>query len=856
LKQEPSGGLPQGATVGRYFVLRKLGEGAMGVVYAAFDPKLDRKIALKLMQPSSGEGRERVRQARLVREAQAMARVSHPNVVAVHDVGAHGDQVFIAMELVEGGTLAQWVEQRPRKLQEILKAFGEAGAGLAAAHAAGLVHRDFKPDNVLMGADGRVRVTDFGLARLEETTDESLRLNFGRVVGSLTQAGAIIGTPLFMSPEQARGNVPDARSDQYCFCASLHWAIFGVAPPGLDPSGSGWVTAPEAAAADPGRRPPALTLPHEPKLPANLRRALLRGLAWDAAERYPSMSELLAELSLDQRLITQRRMAIGVVALLAVVAAGLGVVQATRPSSAVCQGAERRLAGVWDQGVRDGVRRAFIEADPGGGERTAGLVVDSLDRYTRRWVATRTDACEATRIRGEESEGILSLRTICLDRRLHQVEVLGKLFRAADIKLVQKAVDAVLELPDLGACDAAVLSAAPAPPEDPEVRARIESVGQALDEARALYGAGRYKLALPLASSAAEEATALRYWPLTSEALFWKGWLLERTGDSQQAEAVLRQAVVAAQIARSDVDQVRALSKLVFVNGNSLGRFEESRFFADAAQVLLASLGNEELEFELRMQLGSVLGSKGKSQEAMAEYRRALEVADRAVGPDHPRKGMLLSNLAAVGSVTGRYDEALELLQQALGIFTRSRGPNHPSIAYVHYNVADVYRLKGDYRRSLQSIQECLRIREATLGPDHPEVANALDRLAQVLLADGLHAEALEESEKALAIKEKALGVDHLDLCYSLENIGAALVGLRQPAKAIPPLERAIALRQKAAMEPGELAEARFSLARALWDAARDRARARALARQARDGYLEKAQYAEAEQIAAWLASR
>ncbi|HZN95396.1 MAG TPA: serine/threonine-protein kinase, partial [Myxococcales bacterium] len=219
--------LPRGATIGRYLILRRLGEGGMGVVYAAFDPELDRKIALKVLRPARRAVAGSVAQARLLREAQAMARISHPNVVAVHDVGAHGDEVFVAMELVEGGTLTDWVEEKPRKLDELLRTFMEAGRGLAAAHSAGLVHRDFKPENVLVGKDGRVRVTDFGLARVDEEGPLGAGKRTPSTLSSpaLTQEGAIVGTPLFMSPEQAQGRIPDIRSDQYGFCASLYWAI-------------------------------------------------------------------------------------------------------------------------------------------------------------------------------------------------------------------------------------------------------------------------------------------------------------------------------------------------------------------------------------------------------------------------------------------------------------------------------------------------------------------------------------------------------------------------------------------------------------------------------------------------------
>src|SRR5437763_1115036 len=203
-------GLDRGATVGRYVVLDRIGAGGMGVVYAAYDPELDRRVAIKLLRPdrfSSEAGR-----LRLLREAQALARLTHPNVVAVYDAGTFGDRVFVAMELVEGETLRQWLGEGPRSWREVLDRFLPAGRGLAAAHAAGLVHRDFKPENVLLGRDGRVRVMDFGLARVEEHAQESTALpmmvralteeSVPRPLGPLTQEGRVLGTPNYMSPEQ------------------------------------------------------------------------------------------------------------------------------------------------------------------------------------------------------------------------------------------------------------------------------------------------------------------------------------------------------------------------------------------------------------------------------------------------------------------------------------------------------------------------------------------------------------------------------------------------------------------------------------------------------------------------------
>jgi tRNA A-37 threonylcarbamoyl transferase component Bud32 len=279
-----------GDTIGRYIILARLGAGGMGVVYTAYDPQLDRKVALKLLR--TGGIAEAEARSRLIREAQAIAQLSHPNVVAVYDVGsADTGEVYIAMELVEGETLTAWLGHWDRSWREILELFFQAGRGLSAAHARGLVHRDFKPDNVLVGTDGRVRVTDFGLARsLIEQVDELARdhprpeLEALRV--TLTATGTVLGTPRYMAPEQLRGADADARSDQFSFCVALYEALYGRHPL---PGDSVIEIVQHGAAADP---PPGDT-----KVPPAIGRAITRGLDNEPNRRFPTLAALLVELT-------------------------------------------------------------------------------------------------------------------------------------------------------------------------------------------------------------------------------------------------------------------------------------------------------------------------------------------------------------------------------------------------------------------------------------------------------------------------------------------------------------------------------------------------------------------------------
>ena len=269
--------------IGRYRVLEKIGQGAMGVVYAAIDEQLGRKLALKVLHPVSGG--DAIGRARLLREAQAMARLRHDNVVLVYDVGTHDpgterEQVFLAMELVEGVTLDVWLRAASRPWLEVLAVFLQAGRALAAAHAAGVLHRDFKPENVLVDTSGRARVLDFGLARaLAGAASGAGEADPGDSLSEpLTRTGSILGTPAYMAPEQLRGEKTDARADQFSFCVALYEGLYGERP---------FTGVPRFAAVR------VTHVPKDSRIPEGLRRVVLRGLSNDPAQRWPGMDALL-----------------------------------------------------------------------------------------------------------------------------------------------------------------------------------------------------------------------------------------------------------------------------------------------------------------------------------------------------------------------------------------------------------------------------------------------------------------------------------------------------------------------------------------------------------------------------------
>ncbi len=320
---------PPPRQIGRFAVLRELGRGAMGVVYAGYDEELDRRVAIKLVdlgdRSDASFGRNQ-----LLREAQALARLTHPNVVAVFEAGVHDGRVYLAMEYVHGVDLQQWLAAGPRGWRAVAATFLQAGAGLLAAHKVGLVHRDFKPSNVLVGDDGRVRVADFGLAtprgdvagEAPVPQDMDLEGSLGgrsrRLAATIAGVGALVGTPAYMAPEMFRRESATAATDQYAFCAALYEALYGRLPFAAD---SFEALARQVLDADvPGASP-------DPTVPAWLHALVLRGLARDPARRFPELAALLAELARDpegerRRRRTRRLQLVAAVALTLLVVVG------------------------------------------------------------------------------------------------------------------------------------------------------------------------------------------------------------------------------------------------------------------------------------------------------------------------------------------------------------------------------------------------------------------------------------------------------------------------------------------------------------------------------------------------------
>jgi tetratricopeptide (TPR) repeat protein len=840
-----------GQRAGRYILLHRLGAGGAGLVYAAYDPQLDRKVAIKLLRPTeTGSLSASQGQARLLREGQAMARLKHPNVLPVYDVGmlVHGDEesVFVAMELVEGGTLRQWMKQ-PHPRRQILEVMMAAGRGLAAAHAAGLVHRDFKPDNVLVDGTGRVFVTDFGIVRAsgtrEEVAPKGSDVPMDVLSTPLTQFDAVVGTPGYMAPEQYLAQPVDARTDQFSYCITLYEALTGQRP------FAGKTFDQHMQASVGGQLTPA---EREKELPAWLRRVVLRGLSVKPDDRHASMEVLLAALA-DDPSIRRRRVAAVLGGLCAVVLAGTGVARLSARQHQVCRGFERQLDGVWDARLRGEVVRAFVATGLPSARTIADTATQKLDEYAGRWAAMRGDACEATRVRGEQPENVLQLRMACLDNRREEVRTLSSMFVSADAALVRKAIDAVSALSSVQRCgDVAALTAPVPPPDDAATRAKVTDLRARMAQSKMLLSGGRFKTGLATVDELVKTARAIGYAPLTSDALELDAHVRWETGDPKGAEPVLYEAYTTAYAGHDDAAAANAAGDLVALLGYWLARHDEAhRWSAIALSAIRRLGGNDELEAEDLKSEAWVYYQEGNGEKAIAVIERARQLGIRAFGADSPRLAMIEGTLGTAYQMQKRYPEAIAANRRAIDLLTKLYGPDNDRIGAVLTNLGNIAAEQQQFAESVEYHRRALAIMEKVIGPDHPTTGITLGNLGDALLAEKKYAEALSNYRRALGITERKFGPTHPDAVYPLLGIGSCELGLGHPTQALQALERASQLIQKTT-DPNVVALVSFAHARALWDSG-DRSRAVALAKRLQADFVANKDANNANEVSIWL---
>ena len=825
----------------------------MGEVYAAYDPELDRKVAVKLLRVKAGngvslaEGRQRT-----LREAQAIARLSHPNVVTVFDVGTIDEKVFIAMEFVDGNTVTSgWSSSR---------APGRRSCASSSPPAAGSPPRTRRasstatssPTTSWSASDGQVRVMDFGLARQMpersvrehrprpitpnrgslKVASETLPLDQGTLVlneelvsGSdggrssisglfdarLTRTGAMMGTPAYMAPEQFFGTPTDARTDQFSFCISFYEALYGERPF----EGKRLTELTANVVQGTVREAPAAT-----KVPFWVRKILLRGLRSAAGERYQSMAELLEDLGKDPR-AKRRKWAVGAAVALLPLAVGFGVRQSVASHQIVCTGGEDKLAGIWEVHTPDQpegshqsqIHAAFLRTGKTYAADVYETVTRSLTKYAQSWSNMYKETCEATHVRHEQSEEVLDLRMSCLQERLNGMHALTDVFADATGEVVENAVSATNAMTTLDGCaDVPTLRAVIRPPNDQQTVAKVADMRMRLAEEKARFDAGRWKQALETATRMIPDARALGYQPLLAELLGFVGRVQAKKSEPRAAEKTLIEAYRQADASRHDEVRAEAATTLVFVIGAQEGEIQDALRWSEAAAAVLQRLGGHEL-----------------------------------------LRAWLLNNLGCAYTVHHDTSQAIAALKEGLDLKQKLLGSDHVDVALSEGNLAFVLGAAGRSAEALPHVDRAIEILERKLGPAHPDLFNQLNNRGEFLNAMGRPDEAIRSFLRAMKLWEREQGGEDPVLAYPLTGLGIGYLALRKPGNALEPLERALRLRARGQADPEDQAQTFFALARALSDSGREQSRARRLAEEARTAYAKSADSKELAAVQEWL---
>ena len=715
--------IARGAILGRYVILDVLGEGGMGVVYAAFDPQLDRRVALKLLRPELAAGAGAA--ARLLREGRAIAKLAHPNVVTVFDVGEYEGGVFVAMELVDGRSLDAWIREKSHPWREVVGVFLQAGAGLSAAHAAGVIHRDFKPANVLIGKDGRVRVSDFGLARIAETDDSerpsapTLPIDHDPVV-PLTRTGAIVGTPAYMATEQFEGGAIDAKTDQFSFAVALYEALHGERP------FAGLTVAELFANISEERVRPARA---GANVPAWLRKIVLRGLRARSADRYPTLDAMLGALRRNR---TRRRQLVAGASALALAAAGAGAWIAHDSAAPPCELAAAPVVSAWNPVRRAQLVQAFVASKVTDPNVLATRVAENLDDYAGKLRTMYGEACAATHIHGTQSAQLLDLRSECLNRRVGELGALAELLATTkNPKTVQASVQASHSLSDIQICADTKLLTEIEAPRDRATQDRVTKLEPQLDAVRARRLAGEFKETRPAAEALVTSTNDLDDAPFRARALYELADILVRLGIFEEADKRMEASIDAAARGRDHRQVALGYMWRVMNVGVNLGKYETALELAGVAERANDQAGHDpRIAAMIHQGRARVLAALERKDEAIAEDRKSLEIREHDLAFDQ------------LFVARGHLNLGLSLL-----------GSGNEADAATHFAAAK-------------------RVMEATLHPNHPELISLLTSYGELLWHQGKYAEARATNERAVAIAKRSFGTTNSAILAPLNNLG------------------------------------------------------------------------------------
>ena len=773
-------------SLGRFEIEAELGRGAMGVVHQATDPTLNRRVALKVVR-----GPFRLRagaRERLLQEARSLARLTHANVVPIYEAGVEDDELYIAMELIDGKPLSDWLRDKERGWREIVRVFAAAGDGLAAAHASDLVHRDFKPANVMVSDSDAltpvVKVVDFGLARTALFVEsDSVEVSDAPLdADRLTITGTFVGTPAYAAPEQMSGLEVTPASDLFSFCVALFEALTGERP-------FAGRTRDELLAAI--RLGPSKLMLRQ--IPRRLRTVVAAGLRYNASERPSSMVVVTTALrsSLKRRGGRQLAALLGAVLIGGVVTGGL-ILRADQEEPP-CSTFARQLDGVWDRATQVAVSRSLLEAGAGLGPERSKTVSRVLGEYSRRWLSGRTSACKATVVAGEQSAELLDRRVACFRRTLGSFRAVTDILRAADFETVKTSIDLATGLPSLDECDDTerLLARERDPAIDPVARDAVESL---IAQANAHSQAGQSGLGLELAEKAAKQAAALKHNGLTWRASEVLAALEVNAGRFDRGVAAYRAGLFAA-VAAGDADaEARLAADLARELTSSLIDYPLAESFAEHARAALGRVRSSESRADALIGLASYYESTRELEHA------DLAVLDAALAAkaSNSRRGADLhaAALFVKGELAFRRGEpvaARAAFEESLEIRVREYGHNHRLVADSHEALAHTLSLEFDEEASVAEAKKAWAIRETLAGE-----VNEYKRLGvEILVTD--NAKSLEHlTQRQVEVSVALFGKSHPNTASALLTHAHALVDVEAWDKTIAAAKRALELLGKA----------------------------------------------------------
>ena len=903
-------------TVGRFEIIDVVGSGGMGSVYSARDPKLDRVVALKFLDPRPGVGTVELRE-RLSAEARALAAVSHDNVVAVHSIEEDDDQVFIAMELVKGQTLRQWLAEE-RDLEAVVAVFAAIADALDAAHRHGVVHGDFKPENVMIEGGGRPRVLDFGLATTVATVTGVVHDDDP---GSGTSSAG--GTIAYAAPEQLENGTRDEHTDQFAFWITLLEALRGSLPPqsaAAETSGTQRGAAARSVQVCLAGAAPSRTAGQRRGAPARavprwLLSAAERGLSPDPDARWPSMADCKQAL---QGGGASRPLLWGAAAL-TVIAVAIAATQ--RGDEPGCDAPH--IDAVWSPAHAARVAQAFAATERSTAAAAAHRATAQLDAWVDAWGKTYAEVCDDPNASADRD-----LAMACLLAARSALEQVVQTWEHADGVAVDR-VDATLRALDRPRQCV----------EGDDETAVPDSLREVFARAKVLEASGRYQEGLEVITAVAGPAEAAGPEAYATY-LYRLGELLMRDGEFEAAEAALSRCYELSLAEGDDGGAGAAAIYLVAVVGERQARHADGLEWGRHAQAALDRIGSPPSDLApLENNLGGVHFRMAHYEQAAAHFERAAKLWTETLGPEAPDVAAALDNLGGTYASLARYDEALDRLRQALAIRERALGKDHPEAAASLHNIGTVLNRRGEYAEAKAPLQRALEIRQRALGeghprvgetllvlgdahdgsgdydaaeafyrraadnaeqalpPDHPATATPTISLGNVAFHRGDPAAARDQFLRGLEIQRRALGENHPTYGLTRMNlaaahglleeydasaghyrgalevfetalgedhpfVGSALKGLGTVQRlqgetddAVATLQRALDLLARNQVPPISLADARATLARALWDQGTDRARALRLARQAREAFAGAGAPAKPDlaELEAWL---